>query len=121
MTPIDFKTAAEWEIQAYLVHELAKLGLFVAEVNYTLGNPSAVSRTTPGFPDLAIIGMGRVHLWECKSKEGRLSDTQRIFHKKAKDVGYYVPVVRSLDDALNLYDVQFRHARRCSRCGAIIA
>ena len=41
------------------------------------GKPAnAVAGLTPGVPDLAIIGNGRIYFIEVKSKKGRLSEAQ---------------------------------------------
>jgi hypothetical protein len=101
--PVD---APEWQIQAYVKQEIEKLGLVVAEVNYTSGKPTG-THTTPGFPDLVVIGRRQVHLWECKGSEGRLTPVQAAFHTKCAQSGYYIPVIRSLDDALLFYSRQF--------------
>jgi hypothetical protein len=116
---IDFSTAAEHEIQGYVVRELSKLGLFIAELHSTRayrGAPDA-SRTTPGTPDLALIGLGRCQLWEMKSASGSVTKPQKHFHAEAAARGYHIPVVRNLDDALLFYEQQFRQATRCPRCG----
>jgi hypothetical protein len=101
---------SEGALQNMLVREMTKLGLFVAEVNYTTGKPTG-TRTTPGFPDLVLFGRGRAHLWELKTPEGRLNDNQVTFHRNAADAGYYIPVVRSLDDALLFWQQQFNQRR----------
>jgi hypothetical protein len=112
----------EYELQHQLVRELSKLGLFVAEVQSTraYAGSAGASRTTPGFPDLAIIGYGRVHLWELKTPQGRLSAHQKAFHARASERGYHVAVVRSLDEALLFYGQQFVREVKCRRCGAVL-
>jgi len=109
----------ERDLQRQVVAALAKLGFMVAEVQSTRayrGDPAA-SRTTPGFPDLVLIGRGRVNLWELKRPGEDLNKNQVRFHAGAMAHGYYIPVVSSLDDALLYYEKQLTRAYRCPRCG----
>jgi hypothetical protein len=109
----------ERDLQRQVVAALTKLGFMVAEVQSTRayrGDPAA-SRTTPGFPDLALIGHGRVNLWELKRPGESLNKNQVSFHAGAMAHGYFIPVVSSLDDALLYYEKQLTRPYRCPRCG----
>jgi len=111
----------ERDIQHEVVQALGKLGFMVAEVQSTRayrGDPAA-SRTTPGFPDLVLIGHGRVNLWELKRPGEKLNPRQVKFHAGAMAHGYFIPVVSSLDDALLYYDKQLTRAYKCPRCGYV--
>jgi hypothetical protein len=100
--------APEWQLQLYVKQEIQKLGLIVAEVNYTRGsNPASKAHTEPGFPDLVVIGRRQAHLWELKTLTGRLTPSQEKFHRRCAEAGYHIPVIRSLDDALLYYQAQW--------------
>jgi hypothetical protein len=112
----------ERDLQRQVVAALTKLGCMVAEVQSTRaynGDPAA-SRTTPGFPDLVVIGHGRVNLWELKRPGGALNRNQEAFHAAALARGYFIPVVTSIDDALLYYEKQLTRAYRCPRCGYVM-
>lgn len=107
---------SEKELQELLARDLPRLGLKVATVNYTVGRPTG-GYTTKGFPDLCLIGKGRVHLWELKTPlgGGRLNDDQLLFHADAREHGYTIPVVESMDEALDWFRLQF-DLTRCPIC-----
>ena len=116
---MDWSTAQEYQIQAALARELGKLGVMVSHLQSTRayrGDPAA-SRTTPGVPDLLLVQHGRVHVWEVKTASGELNRNQKWWHGLALGHGYYVPVVRNLDDALAYYRLQFNEQTKCPRCG----
>lgn len=59
----------EKDLQATII-EAAKL--FKYQVYHTYDS----RRSTEGFPDLVIAGNGRLFIWELKSQDGRVTDTQ---------------------------------------------
>lgn len=56
-----------------------------------------------GAPDFTLfLPGGRTLLVECKSKDGQLSDEQKLFSANAQAVGHKVHLVRGYDAFLNL-------------------
>lgn len=52
----------------------------------------------PGFPDLIwLYQVRRTALFECKSKSGRLEESQQDLHPKINALGHPVYIVRSLE------------------------
>lgn len=116
---MDWATAQEYEVQAALGRELGKLGVMVSHLQSARayrGDPAA-SRTTAGVPDLLLVQHGRVHLWEVKAASGGLNRNQVTWHRAALEHGYYVAVVRNLDDMVAYYTRQFNEQTKCPRCG----
>jgi hypothetical protein len=58
------------------------------------------SRSTPGSPDFIIFWRGRVIIPECKTRDGKVSPAQAIWHHLAKANGFTVSIVRSMSDFL---------------------
>lgn len=55
-----------------------------------------------GFPDVLWIRNGKTRYLEIKTKEGRLSDNQRVMHDKLMGHGVEVYVIRSLDEIVTV-------------------
>ena len=51
-----------------------------------------------GFPDLEIGYKGKILYIELKAENGRLSDNQKIAHKKITNAGFDVHVIRSTEE-----------------------
>lgn len=51
-----------------------------------------------GWPDIEIVWAGRVHFFELKARDGRLSPAQKETHAALIDAGATVSVCRSIDD-----------------------
>jgi len=54
-------------------------------------------RSEPGFPDLVIVGHGRVLYAELKTQRGRLTDAQRLWISQLQDADSEVCVWRPAD------------------------
>jgi hypothetical protein len=79
------------------------------------GRPAnAVPGLTPGVPDLAIVGSGRVWFVEVKSKRGVVSEAQEAFHAWCATNGTPYCVARSVNDvrvALAHWGIPSRESR----------
>lgn len=58
------------------------------------------ARTTPGIPDLIVIGKGRFAFVELKVGARRLTNAQQVFQQIARENGVECHVWRSVDDAV---------------------
>lgn len=66
---------------------------------YLHGSMAAETHRTLGEPDFVVLAdRGRVFLIECKSRDGKLSPSQRDFKAHAERNGHRVHVVRSLQE-----------------------
>lgn len=60
--------------------------------------------TRAGFPDLALlVARGKYHgaFFELKAPKGVLSAHQKAYIEALREQGYYVAIVRSIDDFIN--------------------
>lgn len=74
--------------------------LFIKDAS---GKSRAIKTGSPGSPDLiAFMPQGRVLCVECKSKKGRLTDSQKGFIEALRKNGHEVVVVRSLDELMEV-------------------
>lgn len=64
--------------------------------------PDRETGSTLGAPDFVIIWKGHVLLIEAKTKEGKLSEDQRIWHHLSHLNGFDVHICRSFDQFLEL-------------------
>jgi hypothetical protein len=98
---------SEAEIQRSIVQYLILKNWLVIRINsgaqavdgrflrtYTIENNGRSS----GMPDVIAVKDGRWLLLEVKTSTGRLSESQRDFHKMAETYAVKVHVVRSIDD-----------------------
>lgn len=53
-----------------------------------------------GRPDLHVIYRGQVREIEVKGKNGKLTPAQKEYHARALEHGYVIPIVRTIDEAL---------------------
>lgn len=53
-----------------------------------------------GWPDCSVWWDGRVALLELKRRDGTLSETQRALHARLAEAGHFIPVCRSVPEAL---------------------
>ena len=75
---------------------------------------NAVAGLTPGFPDLMILGAGRLFLMEVKTTKGALSDVQTQFGIWCNLNRTPWAVVRSLNDVdacLSFWGIETRRAK----------
>lgn len=61
--------------------------------------PSTIAK---GAPDFTIFYQGRVFLFECKSKTGKVKPEQLGWHIQAGNNGFIVHVIRSMSEFLEL-------------------
>jgi hypothetical protein len=90
------ETALSKSIQA----ALRGLGFRVLRLpagHYRGAGGSRVQVGEAGMPDLLVLGVGWL---EVKTPTGRLSAEQRAWHQEAADLGEFVAVVRSVQDAV---------------------
>jgi len=52
---------------------------------------------TVGFPDLVIVGFGKVFAWECKNEKGKLTAEQQEWLREFLKAGASVGVIRPHD------------------------
>ena len=119
----------EARLQHQIVRDLGRLGLLPAEIHSTRlqlppGVPEEVrraaaraSKTTPGFPDLAVLGPALIvcpdcrvafahrqwDLLELKAPHGSLNENQREFHALCAAHGYEVPVIHGTPEMMLWY------------------
>lgn len=75
------------------------LGVRVRELG---GLSFKLAPTHVGMPDrLVLLPGGVLHLVEVKADDGRLDPAQRLWHKRAADLGVVVIVVRGAAEARN--------------------
>lgn len=62
----------------------------------------AIKGCEPGTPDVEVMLPGGQVVWlECKTPTGRLSKTQKAWHRMAEAMGHRVHVVRSVEEAVD--------------------
>ena len=100
----------ENQLQAEIVRELRKLGLFVVAIpNGGKRRPKEAQQlrnrgVVKGFPDLAVLRNDRdITFLELKTDEGKLQPEQIIVGMTLRTLGFPVHVVRSLDEALKVF------------------
>ena len=79
--------------EAQAVRELRGLGFKVMKITGDI----------PGTPDLIICKHGRVCLCEWKTKQGRLTADQVLWHDELKAAGVDVLIARSIEDVLQWF------------------
>jgi VRR-NUC domain-containing protein len=91
---------AEHEIQAYVVQEARRLGYFIegdqnaAKRGYGAAARAKACGMTAGTPDLRVmLPRGDVLFIELKLEKGRLSDSQKAWHKRAEELRQDVIIV----------------------------
>lgn len=90
---------AEWQIQAYVVAELFRLGILChGDQNAGKRGPRAAAQAKAtgmcaGWPDLQIVLPHRVVFVEFKLVGGVVSKAQREVHQRLDELGFYVNVV----------------------------
>ena len=62
----------------------------------------ALDGLLPGFPDIGVAYMGRLHTMEVKEVGGTLSDNQLKAHPRLRRAGVVVETVYSLHEAMEL-------------------
>lgn len=65
---------------------------------FIYNDPTKRTHASEGAPDFVIYSAWGVLSIECKTKEGKLSDSQVVFHHLAGNCGHKIPIVRSMDD-----------------------
>ena len=65
---------------------------------YIHANPSQKSCIAKGCQDFTVFAPGRVIIFECKNKDGKLDSDQQIWRKEMEMLGHDVPIVRSMQD-----------------------
>jgi len=100
-------------IQRAVIKRLSALGYIAASVpngSHLAGDKMARVRQMasmkadglmPGFPDLVVIGKGRVGFMEVKTDVGKLSPAQNMARKILEDKGQRWACVRSQDEAVD--------------------
>jgi len=85
----------EAQLQTSLIHAAKQLG-------YRVYHAWLSQRSTPGFPDLTIVGHGTIFCWELKGPRGRVSDAQRAWIDDLVAAGIDARVIfpEDYDDAL---------------------
>lgn len=90
----------EWELQAYVVTQLHRLGyVFHGDQNAGKRGPQAAARAKAtgmraGWPDLQVLfPQGRMVFFEMKTSAGRLSPSQIAVHNELAGLGFVVHTV----------------------------
>jgi len=100
--PLQAEQVAEGKLQETIVSQAEKLGWIPLEVNRTRGR-STLTYTTPGTPDLFLVGYGRIIAIELKTPEGTLSPAQKKLKLEALRKEVEIHTVRSLDEFLDVH------------------
>lgn len=101
----------EWQIQAYIVQELRRLGYLVhGDQNGASKTPkglmeAAAMGACPGWPDLTIALPERIVWVELKIGSGRLSDAQHTLHSRMAALGHWIEVIKATSPADGLAKV----------------
>jgi hypothetical protein len=70
------------------------------------GSTAHRTRRTKGEPDFVVLGdRGRLAMFECKTKSGKLRPDQQALLAHAAKLGHEIRVVRSVGDFLTLFDL----------------
>lgn len=67
-------------------------------VPYFYTRPDKASGAMPGTVDFGLLYRGKIILVECKTRDGKVSPVQAIWHRLAELQGHTVHVVRSMDE-----------------------
>lgn len=94
----------EAKFQSGLVKALTQMHIWAISNVVTLQNRGPFKRVTglgKGSPDVLAIFPGGQHVWfELKTKDGVLSEGQKVWHARALEFGVTVHVVRSVEEAV---------------------
>lgn len=91
---------SETELQKAIVRALRQNKVWVIRTQVSgRRGPRSVATGEPGMPDLYLPGKG--HL-EVKHGDGKLSDDQLAWHRKAARAGVRVETVRSVSEAISV-------------------
>lgn len=71
-------------------------------VAFVRGRTDIPSSVTPGSPDLVVAAPGKILLVELKTRVGKLSKEQVVWHHLARRAGHEVHVVRSMGEFMQL-------------------
>ena len=91
------------QLKTAILVELSRRGLFVwnnpCGVATPLGSTRPVRYGLPGAPDiLGVLPGGRMLAVEVKVERDRVREEQRLWHRRAVELGALVIVARSLED-----------------------
>ena len=91
----------EAQIQASIKDVLTQAGLAIYDTSQGYRRERGGTRTTPGIPDLIVMGHGRTLFVEVKTKRTYLTLFQKLFFHQWKTNGGTALVWRSADDAFD--------------------
>lgn len=87
----------EWEIQAYIIQEARRIGLFIegdqnaGKRSYAAAARAKACGMLAGTPDMRVLTHGGIVIFiELKKKNGELSPAQEEWQQKAKDTHHHV-------------------------------
>lgn len=90
----------EWAMQAYLIQEARRIGLFIegdqnaAKRSYGAANRAKACGMQSGSPDMRLLCANGKIIWiELKRKKEKLSDNQVKWHKRATELGHVVHTI----------------------------
>ncbi len=91
----------ERDIERKIIEALSREGLLVIKIPNDALWRQRVAGTLQGAPDLVVVAPGGRVVWlEVKTARGYLSQPQKALHRKLKEMGHHVEVVRSVEEAL---------------------
>ncbi len=92
-------TSSERDFIDAVIHEAHQRGWFVHHDRpawTAMGYRTAI-QGEPGFPDLVLLKGEQLLYWELKAKNGRVSPTQKAWHRRMANAGHPVRVLRPSD------------------------
>ena len=104
----------EKEIQQAIIQYLQLKRIFVKRlnvggmINHSTGAYILNPNTPRGIADLLVVDEGHTIFLEIKTRKGKQSENQKIFEVEAKQAGADYFIVRSLDEAFDIFEERKR-------------